>query len=60
LAQHIAETAAASYPPGRVKAFEDKQRLIEELSSEAKKGDVILFKASRGMKLEEVISHLTD
>ncbi len=36
-------------------AFTDKAELIKSLLDEIKAGDTILFKASRGMKLEEII-----
>ena len=35
--------------------FTDKEQLLEKLLQITKTGDVILFKASRGMKLEDVI-----
>lgn len=38
-----------------VRSFDDKQVLSEELISYLKEGDAVLFKASRGMKLEDVI-----
>ena len=37
------------------KAFEDKEKLVAMLKQTAKKGDVILFKGSRGMRLELVL-----
>ena len=37
---------------------DNKQKLTESIRSYIKDGDVILFKASRGMKLEEVIDSL--
>ncbi len=37
------------------KAFEDKERLCAMLKQMAKPGDVILFKGSRGMRLEQVL-----
>ncbi|MGN1086780.1 MAG: glutamate ligase domain-containing protein, partial [Porcipelethomonas sp.] len=39
---------------------DNKQQLTESIRSYIKDGDVILFKASRGMKLEEVIDSLFD
>ena len=39
-----------------VKAFEDKAALAAQLKADINAGDAVLFKASRGMKLEEVIS----
>lgn len=38
-----------------VESFEDKQALSEKLGFCLKEGDAVLFKASRGMKLEDVI-----
>lgn len=39
-------------------AFTDKDALVKALLSEIKKGDTLLFKASRGMKLEEVFEKI--
>ena len=52
----IAEEASK----GNVKAysFTDKAELFNALKGELKEGDAVLFKASRGMKLEEVIEML--
>ncbi|MBO5858610.1 MAG: UDP-N-acetylmuramoyl-tripeptide--D-alanyl-D-alanine ligase [Clostridia bacterium] len=50
------ETAkAATGGVATVKSFSDKQELSDELSAMLEEGDAILFKASRGMKLEDVI-----
>ena len=38
--------------------FTEKQGLIDELSRTLQDGDTVLFKASRGMKLEEVFEEL--
>lgn len=38
--------------------FDDKADLSDMLSNTAQKGDVVLFKASRGMKLEDVINNV--
>ncbi len=38
-----------------VRSFNDKAELSKELSAFLKEGDAVLFKASRGMKLEDVI-----
>ncbi len=38
-----------------VRSFDDKNELSKELSSYLREGDAVLFKASRGMKLEDVI-----
>ena len=36
----------------RVRAFEDRSKLVEALTQMAKPGDVFLFKGSRGMRME--------
>ncbi|WP_040196556.1 UDP-N-acetylmuramoyl-tripeptide--D-alanyl-D-alanine ligase [Candidatus Soleaferrea massiliensis] len=38
--------------------FEDKQKLYECLKRSVREGDIVWFKASRGMKLEEIINKL--
>ena len=37
------------------RAFTDKEKLVQVLKSVAKPGDVLLFKGSRGMRMEEVL-----
>lgn len=37
-------------------SYKDKNEAIKDLNAILHKGDLILVKASRGMKLEEVIS----
>ena len=51
------ETAKAAREAGiaEVESFSDKEELSETLASYLKKNDAVLFKASRGMKLEDVI-----
>lgn len=51
------ETARGAAENGvkTVKSFSDKKELSSELSSMLEADDAVLFKASRGMKLEEVI-----
>ena len=41
-----------------IHSFDDKKALITQLQSELKNGDVILFKGSRGMKMEEIVDGL--
>lgn len=41
-----------------VRNFTDKKELTEILVNELQKGDTILFKASRGMKLEEIFENI--
>ncbi|MGA5692019.1 UDP-N-acetylmuramoyl-tripeptide--D-alanyl-D-alanine ligase [Cytobacillus pseudoceanisediminis] len=58
LAEYIAKGAKEVLPHERVAAFTDKQPLIEELKKHVDQETIILVKASRGMKLEEVVSAL--
>ncbi|MFP4975662.1 UDP-N-acetylmuramoyl-tripeptide--D-alanyl-D-alanine ligase [Paenibacillus sp. CN-4] len=58
LSRHTAEAAAAVFGTDRVHAFEDKAELIGELAKLAGQRDIVLFKASRGMKLEEAAAAL--
>ncbi len=50
LAKNIAEGAGK-----KGMYFDDKAKLIAYLKETLKKGDAVLFKASRGMKMEEVV-----
>lgn len=43
-----------------VRSYTDKSKLSMDLYSELKSGDAVLFKASRGMKLEDVIFKIYD
>lgn len=58
LSSHLAEAAKPAFPPGAVRHFADKQALIETLVRETGPEDLVLVKASRGMKLEEVVAAL--
>lgn len=60
LAAQLAEEAMDRFPAGRVKAFLDKEVLAGELDALLSEQDICLFKASRGMRLEEVIRRLCD
>jgi len=55
LAAYIAEEAAKRYPAGYVRSFTDKAELASELAGMMTERDLILFKASRGMELEQII-----
>lgn len=44
----------------KVQSFEDKNKLIEVLKQKVKPNDLVLVKASRGMKLEEVVNALLE
>ncbi|MED1202962.1 UDP-N-acetylmuramoyl-tripeptide--D-alanyl-D-alanine ligase [Heyndrickxia acidicola] len=58
LARHITEEARHLFPEGHAEAFMDKGELVKKLKSIVKEDDYILIKASRGMKLEEVVNSI--
>ncbi|MDQ0216308.1 UDP-N-acetylmuramoyl-tripeptide--D-alanyl-D-alanine ligase [Oikeobacillus pervagus] len=58
LGEHIARGALTVFPKDRVFSFRDKQKLIDQLRSVITGKEIILVKASRGMKLEEVVQSL--
>jgi UDP-N-acetylmuramoyl-tripeptide--D-alanyl-D-alanine ligase len=58
LANEIARGARESLPINRVFTFSDKQTLIDELIHHTNAQTLVLVKASRGMKLEEVVAGL--
>lgn len=58
LGEEIANGARKNLPDELVHHYEDKPALIEQLKKLIKKNDVVLVKASRGMKLEEVVHAL--
>ncbi|WP_340372609.1 UDP-N-acetylmuramoyl-tripeptide--D-alanyl-D-alanine ligase [Peribacillus sp. FSL E2-0218] len=58
LAEFIGKGASGAFPAENVRSFQDKQKLIEELKTSTQANDIILVKASRGMKLEEVVQAL--
>ncbi|MGH1287865.1 UDP-N-acetylmuramoyl-tripeptide--D-alanyl-D-alanine ligase [Bacillus toyonensis] len=58
LGAQIAEGAEINFPGERVKAYNNKEELVKDLQAVVGNNDVILVKASRGMKLEEVITML--
>ncbi|AWB46978.1 UDP-N-acetylmuramoyl-tripeptide--D-alanyl-D-alanine ligase [Paenibacillus sp. CAA11] len=51
----IAEGASEVLPAASVAAYNNKSELIEDLSTRLHPKDVVLVKASRGMRLEEVV-----
>lgn len=56
LGKHIADGARRSLPAEAVHSFQDKMSLKAYLNQEVRPGDIVLVKASRGMKLEEVVN----
>lgn len=58
LGQHIAKGAQSVLSEQRVFAFLDKPELIKELSQHVNEATLVLVKASRGMKLEEIVTAL--
>lgn len=59
-AKAIAEQAKKRFGEGRVRSYEEKAELAADVQAIMEAGDVILLKASRGMKLEEIISLLNN
>jgi len=58
LSGHLADAARPAFPAGRVRHFADKHDLAATLLRETGQDDLVLFKASRGMKLEEIVDAL--
>ncbi|MFC9710335.1 UDP-N-acetylmuramoyl-tripeptide--D-alanyl-D-alanine ligase [Paenibacillus sp. NPDC056933] len=58
LSSSIAEGARQNMPAEAVHAFESKEELTRFLLERLHPRDVVLFKASRGMKLEDVVEAL--
>ncbi|RLQ93182.1 UDP-N-acetylmuramoyl-tripeptide--D-alanyl-D-alanine ligase [Falsibacillus albus] len=58
LSRFIAEGAKQNFSENAVHAFEDKEGLINLLKKKLGKNDLVVVKASRGMKLEEVVEAL--
>lgn len=58
LGAQIAEGAKINFPKERVKVYDNKEELVKELQTVIDEKDVVLVKASRGMKLEEIITML--
>lgn len=61
LGKKIADGARSSFPAeqNRIFSFEQKEALVSELKKKITGTEIILIKASRGMKLEEVADALT-
>ena len=59
LSEHISNQLYESFPSTHVKHFISSQELADHIDNVIEENDVILFKGSRGMKLEEVVRKLT-
>ncbi len=58
LTRHLVKAAATKLPDGCALWFESKKELCEALIPELRPEDAVLVKASRGMKMEEVVEQL--
>jgi len=59
LGERIAKAAELAFPKNHVKAYDSKEALAADLANLVSPNDVILLKASRGMRLEQIVEHLT-
>ncbi|NQD66464.1 UDP-N-acetylmuramoyl-tripeptide--D-alanyl-D-alanine ligase [Bacillus haikouensis] len=59
LGEFIAKGALERFSPENVHSYQDKNKLSQELKKRTEGGELLLFKASRGMRLEEVIEALS-
>lgn len=55
LAEIVAEEARKNYHTGKIKSFDNKAKIAEEVLKVITKKDVVLLKGSRGMALEEIV-----
>jgi UDP-N-acetylmuramoyl-tripeptide--D-alanyl-D-alanine ligase len=60
LSKFAATSAFEQMSPSNVKSYDDKNELIKDLKQQVKPNDLVLVKASRGMKLEEVVNALLE
>lgn len=58
LGEHIAEGAKKNFPEERVFIFNNKEALASALEEKISGGEMVAVKASRGMRLEEVVEML--
>jgi UDP-N-acetylmuramoyl-tripeptide--D-alanyl-D-alanine ligase len=58
LAEHIAQGARSALGKHRVFSYSDKNELIKVLKQHVNNESLVLVKASRGMKLEEIVTAL--
>lgn len=55
LAEIVAEEASKKYAIGKVRSFNNKAKIAEEVLKIITQNDVVLLKGSRGMALEEIV-----
>lgn len=60
LAKGYAEGAKGLLPEDRILYFDDKSKLLNEINHLIETGDVVLVKASRGMKMEEIVKKILE
>jgi UDP-N-acetylmuramoyl-tripeptide--D-alanyl-D-alanine ligase len=58
LSKHMYREAKSNFPEGNVLYFEDKGELTDYLFQQLAPEDLVLVKASRGMRLEEIVTAL--
>ncbi|KGE18112.1 UDP-N-acetylmuramoyl-tripeptide--D-alanyl-D-alanine ligase [Paenibacillus wynnii] len=58
LSEHLAQAAEKNFGSERVFSFTDKTELTNLLITKSNPKDILLFKASRGMRMEEVLQSL--
>lgn len=58
LSQHTYAAAVANFAEGHVLYFKDKEALADELLDRLEADDLVLVKASRGMRMEEIVTIL--
>lgn len=58
LGKRIAKGAEKNFPAGHVFSFQDQNELIRSLKEKISGGELIVVKASRGMKMEKVVEAL--
>jgi len=60
LGRHIAEAARKRLPPQRVIEAADTAEAAQAAAEHLQPGDVVLVKASRAMKMEDIVARLRD
>ncbi|WP_274363324.1 UDP-N-acetylmuramoyl-tripeptide--D-alanyl-D-alanine ligase [Paenibacillus thermotolerans] len=58
LGKQIAHEASKRFDSGYVEAFDSKEDIVRKIEQTAGPGDVVLVKASRGMRLEDIVNSL--